>query len=196
MIRRVFPTVPYAELRSGPEAAGVLDELARARLVTCDEHTVTVAHEVLIRRWPRLRSRLSADRDQLRAHRRRTEATAEWQQHARDDAFLWRGSRLGSWQDRSAERLNEAERDDGGLRIWRTAGERSAVVLRGFGSPVQGVAFGPAPDELATGHDDGTLRLSRCEVCGSLDRIRALAAAGAVRDFTDEEMHTYLHQTP
>ncbi len=96
----------YEEIAS---ASAVVDRLTAARLVTRDERTVTVAHEVLIRRWPRLRGWLAADRDQLRAHRRLTEATAEWQQHDRDDAFLWRGSRLAAWHDRPAGGLNDAE---------------------------------------------------------------------------------------
>jgi WD40 repeat protein len=101
--------VGYAELLSRPETAGVLEELTAARLVTRDAETATVAHEVLIRRWPRLQGWLAADRDLLRAHRRLTEAAAEWEQHARDDAFRYRGARLALWEDRSTARLNPAE---------------------------------------------------------------------------------------
>ncbi|HWS35850.1 MAG TPA: WD40 repeat domain-containing protein, partial [Actinoplanes sp.] len=101
--------VGYPELLSRPETAGVLAELTEARLVTCDAETATVAHEVLIRRWPRLRGWLAADRDLLRAHRRLTDAAAEWEQHGRDDAFRYRGARLTLWEDRSTTRLNPAE---------------------------------------------------------------------------------------
>ncbi|MDI6105461.1 hypothetical protein QLQ12_43450 [Actinoplanes sp. NEAU-A12] len=101
--------VGYAELLGSPATADVLDRLARARLVTCDEDTATVAHEALIRRWPRLRGWLAADRNMLLQHRRLTEVTAEWQQHRRDDAFLYRGARLAPWRERPLDRLNELE---------------------------------------------------------------------------------------
>lgn len=104
--RRVSP----AELPGGPEAGEVLARLTAARLITRDEDAVTVAHEALIQRWPRLRDWLNTDREQLRAHRRLTEATAEWEQHGRDETFLYRGKRLALWEDRSLRRLNDAER--------------------------------------------------------------------------------------
>ncbi|MEV6302992.1 hypothetical protein AB0M02_26490 [Actinoplanes sp. NPDC051861] len=96
--------VPYAELTD----KSLLDRLSAARLITCDEDTVTVAHEALIRRWPRLRGWLATDREMLVHHRRLTEATAEWQRHGAD--FLYRGTRLAPWQDQPADRLNEDER--------------------------------------------------------------------------------------
>jgi WD40 repeat protein len=102
--------VPRTELPDHPAVDDLLERLAAARLITCDRDTVTVAHEALIRRWPRLRDWLTADRDLLRAHRRLTEATAEWEQHGRDEAFLYRGKRLAPWDDFPATRLNQAER--------------------------------------------------------------------------------------
>lgn len=102
--------VAYPELLGREGTAEVLEQLTAARLVTRDEQTATVAHEVLIRRWPRLRGWLAADRDLLRAHRRLTEAAAEWEQHDRDDAYRYRGTRLALWEDRPTERLNDAEK--------------------------------------------------------------------------------------
>jgi transcriptional regulator with XRE-family HTH domain len=69
----------------------VLAILTDARLITIDEHTVTVAHEALIRHWPRLRNWLEAGRQDLVVHRRLTAATAEWARLQRDDSALYRG---------------------------------------------------------------------------------------------------------
>ncbi|GLY97534.1 hypothetical protein [Actinoplanes sp. NBRC 103695] len=101
--------VAQAELPDGPEARDVLAGLTAARLITYDHDTVTVAHEALIRSWPRLRGWLTADRELLREHRRLTEATGEWEQHGRDEAFLYRGKRLAPWDGRPSDHLNPAE---------------------------------------------------------------------------------------
>ena len=49
-----------------PDVAVVLERLAAARLLTLDADWVDVAHEALIRCWPRLRGWLAADREGLR----------------------------------------------------------------------------------------------------------------------------------
>ena len=94
----------------------VVKALADGRLLTTgrDEATdttvVEVAHEALIRAWPRLRVWIDADREALRAQRRLTEAAGEWDANEQEEAFLYRGSRLAVWQDRPLEDLNELER--------------------------------------------------------------------------------------
>lgn len=106
--RRATP----AELLGGrdPQAmAVVLSRLTEARLVTTDLDCVTVAHEALIAGWPRLRTWLAEDRDLLRAHRRLTEAAAEWERHGREDGYLYRSARLAHWQDQPLDRLNNVE---------------------------------------------------------------------------------------
>ena len=103
-----------AELVDGPDAprvCGVLSRLTAARLVTLDDECVTVAHEALIQEWPRLRGWLAEDRDLLRSHRRLTEAATEWDQHRREEGFLYRGARLAMWQERQTIRLNEVEHE-------------------------------------------------------------------------------------
>ncbi|WP_406490579.1 hypothetical protein OHB06_00865 [Streptomyces sp. NBC_01604] len=103
---------PRTELAAGThgDAALVLERLTRARLVTLDGDTVDLAHEALITAWPRLRMWIETDRELLRAHRRLTQAATEWQQHGRDESFLYRGARLASWDERALERLNDSER--------------------------------------------------------------------------------------
>jgi hypothetical protein len=84
--------VARAELVTGSDAepaARLLDRLAEARLVTLGEDGVEVAHEALIREWPRLRGWLREDREGLRLHRRLTEAAAEWDAMGRDPDALY-----------------------------------------------------------------------------------------------------------
>src|SRR5829696_5656027 len=57
---------------------------------------VEVAHEALIRHWPRLRDRLEADRAALLLRESIREAAQEWARHDRDESYLaHRGRRLG-----------------------------------------------------------------------------------------------------
>ncbi|MGW3961506.1 nSTAND1 domain-containing NTPase [Amycolatopsis sp. NPDC005003] len=98
--------------RAGAESvAKVLARLTEERLVTVGGDTVEVAHEALIRSWPRLRAWLAQDREALLAHRRLTETVAEWERHDRDDDLLYRGARLTAWRDDPRQRLNDAERE-------------------------------------------------------------------------------------
>jgi WD40 repeat protein/transcriptional regulator with XRE-family HTH domain len=101
--------VPRTELGDEPATATVLDRLAAARLVTVAADTVEIAHEALIAAWPRLREWLAADRELLRAHRRFTDAAVEWDRNGRDEGYLYRGTRLATWQDREPYTLNDTE---------------------------------------------------------------------------------------
>ena len=93
----------------------VVNRLVDGRLLTTGQDEVTgarvvdVAHEALIRGWPRLRDWIDEDRETLRAHRRLTEASTEWDASGLDEAFLYRGGRLAAWQDRPLEALNDLE---------------------------------------------------------------------------------------
>ena len=82
-----------------PGMTTVLEHLAKARLLTLDRDTIEIAHEALIRSWPRLRAWLAEDRDSLRIHRRLTEATGSWEDVGHDPGALYRGIRLTAAQD-------------------------------------------------------------------------------------------------
>ncbi len=108
--------VARTDMASGPDADevdAVLRLLVDRRLVTADEGTIEVAHEALIREWPRLRTWLDDDREGLRAHRHLTHAAEDWDQLGRDPAELYRGPRLVAareWLGRDGEaELNERE---------------------------------------------------------------------------------------
>ncbi|MGW7446641.1 nSTAND1 domain-containing NTPase [Kitasatospora sp. NPDC054795] len=76
--------------------AGVLEGLARARLITLDGDTVHLAHEALISSWPRLNTWVDDARDRLRHHRRLTEAAKAWEDLGRDPGALYRGTLLAT----------------------------------------------------------------------------------------------------
>ncbi len=72
----------------------MLDTLADRRLLTVSGDTVEVAHEALLREWPRLRGWLEEDEAgrALRAHL--APSAREWEERGRDEAELYRGPRL------------------------------------------------------------------------------------------------------
>lgn len=77
----------------------VMQKLADARLLITGKgerggEIVDVAHEALIRGWPRLQKWIDGNRVALRVHRRLTEAANEWDKHGRDESYLYRGARL------------------------------------------------------------------------------------------------------
>ena len=109
---RIEELVP--EGTSGDKVRALLERLSDARLVTLDEGTAEVAHEVLIRRWPTLRRWLEEDREGIRLHRRLGDAARLWDAAGREPADLYRGTRLDAaaeWAKANGSRLNAAERD-------------------------------------------------------------------------------------
>jgi DNA-binding SARP family transcriptional activator/WD40 repeat protein/tRNA A-37 threonylcarbamoyl transferase component Bud32/type II secretory pathway predicted ATPase ExeA len=84
----------------GSVTPAVIERYRANRLLVTDHHPVTrqptaeVAHEALLREWPRLRDWVEEDRDAIRFHRSVTEAAHEWQRQGRDESGLYRGPRL------------------------------------------------------------------------------------------------------
>jgi WD40 repeat protein len=107
-------------------AHDVLEVLVGSRLVTIEEGTVEVAHEALLREWPRLRRWLAEDRDGRRLHRHLRQAALEWDAGGRDPAELYRGARLASaleWRAQHEPELNATEQQF--LSAARAAGDRA-----------------------------------------------------------------------
>jgi WD40 repeat protein len=80
-----------------------------------------------------------------------------------------------------------------GLWFLRT-GER-LTFLRGNTEPIASVAFDPASRMVVTGSVDGTVRTYRCDLCGDLEHLVALATrrlATTGRTFTPAERQRYL----
>jgi WD40 repeat protein/class 3 adenylate cyclase len=102
------------ELGDDPVTGKVLGVLVARRLVIADQETVEVAHEALLRAWPRLRAWLEEDREGRRLHRHLGEATADWVAHDRDPEQLYRGARLAAaldWARAHAPDLNQREHE-------------------------------------------------------------------------------------
>ncbi|HEX2467158.1 MAG TPA: hypothetical protein VHJ54_03035, partial [Solirubrobacterales bacterium] len=107
--------------------ARALAVLTESRLLTADEDTVEVAHEALLREWPRLRSWLEEDAEGRRLHQHLIAASREWRDSEHDPAELYRGARLASALDWAAEHdseLNQLEREF--VEESRAASEREA----------------------------------------------------------------------
>ncbi len=94
--------------------ADVLAALADSRLVTVGGGSVEVAHEALLREWPRLREWLEEDAEGRRLRRHITQAATEWDTAGRDEGELFRGARLAAALDWTADHaldVNELERE-------------------------------------------------------------------------------------
>ncbi|MFS8200535.1 hypothetical protein ACLVWQ_17840 [Streptomyces sp. CWNU-52B] len=102
--------VPRQELDGGPDTESVLEQATRARLLTADGGHVEIAHEALIRCWPRLGGWLEEDRGQERLHRALTEATTLWESLDRHPDTLYRGVRLAAAKDLPPQALTARER--------------------------------------------------------------------------------------
>ena len=90
---------PLEELLVDDDHAAVLATLVENRLVVTGDTTVEVAHEALLREWPRLRTWLEEDREGRRIHRALSNGAQEWTAGKRGDDLLFRGSRLAAALD-------------------------------------------------------------------------------------------------
>jgi tetratricopeptide (TPR) repeat protein len=108
------------ELLNKDAGRKVLSLLTEARLLTVGlsndgrQQMVEIAHEALVRRWPRLRQWLQEDREILVWRQRLGFIIQEWHQTGRDDGFLLRGSLLDEarlWLSRRANELTPAEKE-------------------------------------------------------------------------------------
>jgi WD40 repeat protein len=108
--------VALAELDAARDerVARVLAILTDARLLTVSDGTIEVAHEALLREWPRLRDWLEEDREGRRLHTHLAAAAREWLARDRDPAELYRGARLSAaleWTAHHAGQLSKRERE-------------------------------------------------------------------------------------
>jgi DNA-binding beta-propeller fold protein YncE len=72
----------------------VLEALVRRRLLVRDAENIEVAHEALIRGWPRLQGWIEADHERLRLERQLAVEAGAWISHGRDPGYLLREGRL------------------------------------------------------------------------------------------------------
>jgi WD40 repeat protein/DNA-binding SARP family transcriptional activator len=129
------------EIDRSEELARVVALLTDRRLLTVDAGSVELAHEALMREWPRLRGWIEEDRDGLRIQRGVGSAAEEWERLGRDEGALLRGSRLSEaveWRDEREPRLNELEREF--LAAGEAARERERTTRRRRARLVMGAA--------------------------------------------------------
>ena len=98
----------------------VIGAYGRFRLLTFDHDpitrsaTVEVAHEALLREWPRLRNWLVDSREDVRRQRLLTDSANQWKNAGQDNSYLLRGSRLvefESWSETTTVALTANESD-------------------------------------------------------------------------------------
>ena len=98
---------PRGEIDAIVGTSGVVEVLAAHRLVTVDRDSVEVAHEALLREWPRLRGWLEEDRDGRRLQARLADAATEWDREGRDPTLLYRATKLAAAAEWSVGHPNE-----------------------------------------------------------------------------------------
>jgi WD40 repeat protein len=112
VVRRRIPLVDF-DVDTNADVGATLRVLTDARLLTIDEGTVEVAHEALLREWPRLADWLEEDREGRRLRAHLADTAREWDSRGRDPGELYRGARLASTLDWTTEHtleLNATER--------------------------------------------------------------------------------------
>lgn len=133
-----FSALYSEDLLNTDSGRRVLAVLAEARLVTVGlessgrQEMVEIAHEALVRRWPRLSQWLQEDREILIWRQRLRLIIREWAQTGRDDGFLLRGPLLDEarvWLSRRANDLTPEEKDfiSSSLALWHRERSRRAI---------------------------------------------------------------------
>jgi WD40 repeat protein/DNA-binding SARP family transcriptional activator len=178
LVRRRVP-IDELELDRDKDAARALAVFTESRLLTVDDDTVEVAHEALLREWPRLRSWLEEDAEGRRLHLHLIGAAREWRDSGRDPAELYRGARLAAALDWAAEHdpeLNELEREF--LGESQTASEREAERQRRANQRLRALLVGVGI-LLAAAVVAGVIAISERQSAQDAARIEAAQRLGA-----------------
>jgi WD40 repeat protein/tRNA A-37 threonylcarbamoyl transferase component Bud32 len=144
LVRRRAPLAEL-DLERDNDVADVLATLSDSRLVTVSEGSVEVAHEALLREWPRLREWIEEDAEGRRLRRHITRAATEWDAAGRDQGELYRGARLAAALDWSADHaldVNELEREF--VTESREASEKETKRVRRTNRRLRGLLAGVA----------------------------------------------------
>ncbi len=102
------------DLDRDPVLTQVVERLTADRLLTAQGSSVEVAHEALLREWPRFQDWLAEDAQGRELREHLTQSAKRWEAADRDTAELYRGARLTATLDWAAGRereLNELERE-------------------------------------------------------------------------------------
>jgi WD40 repeat protein/class 3 adenylate cyclase len=110
--RRVH--VSELDLQRDEVMDSVVRRLTEDRLLTASEGTVELAHEALLREWPRLQDWLREDAQGRELREHLVQSAKRWEATQRDPAELYRGARLSAtldWSVGKEHELNELERE-------------------------------------------------------------------------------------
>ena len=90
--RRVSQADLHVDERS--DIAAVVETLTERRLITTADGAIELAHEALLREWPRLCRWIEDDRERMRVERKLRAAASDWEASGRDDEDLYGRARL------------------------------------------------------------------------------------------------------
>ncbi len=142
LARRMVP-LSELDLQRDPVLAMVVERLTDDRLLTAHHGAVEVAHEALLREWPRFQEWLREDLQGRELREHLTQSAKRWEAADRDAAELYRGARLSATVDWAAGRqqeLNELEREF--LRESRAESERELARQRRANRRLKGLLVG------------------------------------------------------
>ena len=106
--------LPRRLVTGTPHHERLIETLVAARLVTSDEGSVELAHEALVRAWPRLQDWLDEDAEGQRILRHLVLAADTWDSMQRPDSELYRGTRLAKaveWEEQTHPELTPSEQE-------------------------------------------------------------------------------------
>ena len=104
--------LPRDKVAADVTHSGLVEQLVTSRLVAIDGDTLQIAHEALVRVWPRLRGWLDDDVEGQRLFRHLAGAADAWEAMSRAESELYRGMRLSrtvEWRDRATPDLTDTE---------------------------------------------------------------------------------------
>ena len=136
-------SAPEIETMGDPHIGEVVEKLTAGRLLTRDEGTVEVAHEALIREWPRLREWIEADATGREIRLHLIAAARVWDSGDREEGDLYRGARLATALEWAADRQSElTSTEEEFLRASRTSSEYAADRQRHTNRILRGLLAG------------------------------------------------------
>jgi WD40 repeat protein/DNA-binding SARP family transcriptional activator len=172
--------VPIEQLAGIPGAAAVLGHLTDARLLTAGEGDVELAHEALLREWPRYRDWLDEDRVERQLHSHLAAAATDWEAGGRDSGDLYRGARLAGaldWTATHGDELGPLERRF--LLASRAEADRQARQQASQNRRLRGLLLGTSV-LLALAVVAGALALNSQRAASRNARLAAAAARAAL----------------
>jgi DNA-binding SARP family transcriptional activator/WD40 repeat protein len=187
--------VPTRVFAGSPDAPRLLDLLVRSRLVTTTEDTASIAHESLVRAWPRMRTWLDEDVEGQRILAHLQVAADGWMTLGHPADELYRGARLAAaqeWVERtspvlapieaeflaaSAEREDDVRRAEQRRLITQTRRNRQLRGALVAAAILLVVALVAGSLAAINGRD-----ASRAATAADAGRLGALAASGVPYD--------------